>query len=117
MSGEGVRAVDSTWVSMGELRSVNWDERSDVYSDYVCKYDSGGGLSRWIAQDRECQVVFPDGVDEIKLDDGCLYRRRKVSRRDLWSECDFGTLIDVMECLAKRYGDDGVRWIQTFLED
>jgi hypothetical protein len=46
--------------------------------------------------------------------EGRVFKRLRLTRRDSLTDTEFPLLMSLMECLAKRYGDDHVRLVVWF---
>ena len=128
--------LEPTWVSWAELRAMDWDEealeadsrlhqyRRNQAGELV--YDTKAGWDRRFAEHTTSSpgavlvsmiqslvepVTYAVGQEwEI---DGVVYRAEKLRRRDALG-ADWEMVFGLMETLAQRYGDDGVRLVVWF---
>lgn len=89
-----------TWCSFHELKNVNLDEIADKPDSRI--FDE--------AQTPKGKIVikrFLEGPEET-------HKARHMSRRQALDDPDYIQLLELMEVLAKSYGDEGVRMVVWF---
>lgn len=130
--------LDSSWISWAELKAIDWDEqalatdlcihiyRRDARGEWV--YDS---KSEWqrpprtvplplseqeaFARAMEEEIANPQGLPEGQEweADGKLYRSVRLRRADAIDD-KWRLVFEMMETLARRYGDTNVRLVVWF---
>ena len=129
-------AFGASWITWAELKALDWTEDAARADSRIHRYerDAQGhlvyvGKSAWASSFAE--QVFADRLEESvraallrpgsltfpvgqKWEiDGKVYRSEKLQRQDVLGD-DWPMLFKLMETLANRYGDDGVRLVVWF---
>ena len=109
-----------SWVLWSELRVVDWQERAPVrdqrITEFIREEESEIKVTKWLNDPNWAWVraaLDRDPEAEI-LADGRVFRRLVLRRSDCLVDTDFPLLMELMACLAERFGDDNVRMVVWF---
>lgn len=120
--GGGV--LSPSWVLWSELKAINWDEESADH--WVIGYQRlSDGTERRMGRAAQPSAPTPDLLEAFvhpeaqplgrqwEMAEGAIYRVEHPRRRDTVSD-DWWVAFALMERLAARFGDDGVRAVVFF---
>lgn len=113
--------VVPSWVLWKELDGVDWSEVApvrDLRTTECSVADDGTEtfITKWVNK-RGFEWVREalDRAPEVELRSGnLLFRRVLLRRSDALTDTDFPLVMRLMECLAERFGDEGVRLVVWF---
>jgi len=105
----------ASWVLWSEFKRIDWEERAAAIDERVAEFarerDTEIQITKWL--NKPGLEWVRDALDK---DPGSVvhagprfFRRIRMKRRDCLEDTDFPLLMKLMECLAERFGDDGVR--------
>ncbi len=105
-----------SWAFWSELKAVDWSELAASRDMRVTEYiiEEGGverEVTKWLSKAglgwvRESLDRNPDS--DVR-DGNRLFRRVVMRRSDVLADTEFPLLMELMACLAKTFGDAGVR--------
>lgn len=111
----------ASWVLWQELKEVDWSELAPVRDERITEFAAGedGGEVRvtkgldyrefgWVEA-----ALARDPSAEIRVGHR-IFRRVFLRRSDAIEGTDFPLVMKLMECLAERFGVDGVRLVVWF---
>lgn len=105
----------TSWVLWSELKRINWEERATGPDQRVTELAREAEVERVVGKWLNEPHLQPvrDALDRdpngIVLVGGRLFKRLVLSRKDSLMGTDFPLVMNLMRCLAERFGDDGVR--------
>jgi hypothetical protein len=129
-------AFGASWVTWAELKALDWSEEAARADSRIHQYerDAQGhlvyvGKGAWnrqfaeqvfagqIEESMRAAILRPGSLtfpaDQEWEIDGKVYRSEKLKRQDVLGD-DWPMLFKLMETLASRFGDDGVRLVVWF---
>jgi hypothetical protein len=109
----------ASWALFSELKAIDWSEAANGFDLRISELDASGHgevLTKWLHEPglewvREKLMSQPDVPVRSK---GRVFKRLRLTRRDSLTDTEFPLLMQLMECLAKRFGADGVRMVVWF---
>lgn len=114
------RVFGTTWVTWKELKQINWDEESPypdgrvhiyiVQPDGSEKYYGKAWLISDLSEEDYKRIWKGEEIRKGKR----VYRAERIRRRDILDR-DWQMLFELMEVLAKYYGDENVRLVVWFV--
>ena len=115
----GPYVFGATWVTWKELKEINWDEVSQDFDGrvhiYIVKED---GSEEYVGKAWLTSALTVDEYkriwngEEVRKGNR-IYRAERLCRKDILEE-DWKILFELMEVLAKYYGDENVRLVVWF---
>jgi len=115
----GLDAHSATWITWKEIKEIDWEEEAENEDAriHVYKVNEDGSMEfllkfSWSSEltDEEYNILHKK--KELRKGDK-LYRIEKIKRKDALSR-DWEILFELMEVLAKHYGDENVRLVVWF---
>jgi len=112
-------SLGETWIAWPEIAKIDWDEWSPDFDIRIHEYIIGpdGTEKYW---GKALLTSELDDEDYRQLTDrgevrkgNRIYRRERLRRKDCLSE-SWQALFELMEVLAKHYGDENVRLVVWF---
>lgn len=111
--GDGL--LDASWVLWSELRQVDWNERAETFDARVSEIaESENGdvvITKWLTKPELAWIkesLERNPEKEVRIGER-RFRRLILRRRDALEGTEFPLLMRLMECLAERFGGEGVR--------
>ncbi len=115
--------LSESWVGLGELLAVNWDERAEAPDERVSEYVVlGSGERQLVGKSPPSATTLPAVVRQaleaapfrsVKLGDR-VFTREVLSRSDALACNEFPLLLQLMSCAGSRFGVDHVRMVVWF---
>lgn len=110
----------ATWASFRELNHIDWSEAATAYDKRITEYSLDEGvearITKWLQHPRLDWVrkkLDQDPATEIRTENR-VFRRGVLSRMDSLTDTDFPLLMELMRCLARRFGEEFVRLVVWF---
>jgi hypothetical protein len=104
---------DPTWITWREIQQIDWDE--SVVDAFVREYKRSPETGEWVLVggfrpstplDRQEGDTWGKGDQQFRIE--------RVTRRTALGDAGFDLVFEMMEALAKRYGDQYVRLVVWF---
>lgn len=108
-----------SWFLFSELKTIDWNEPASGLDVRISEFDESGEgepMTKWLHKP-EFEWVREKLVAEPNIPvraNGRVFKRMWLKRRDSLAGTEFPLLMDLMACLATRFGDDGVRVVVWF---
>jgi len=117
--GWGIDAHSATWITWKEIKEIDWEEEAEREDAriHVYKVREDGTLEYrhkflWSSELTHEDYRILREKKELRKDN-IVYKLEKIKRKDALSN-DWKALFELMEVLAKRYGDENVRLVVWF---
>ena len=109
---DGAHSV--TWITWKEIKSIDWEEEGESEDARVHVYIDGKYYYKFLWSNELTEEEWEKLSKQKKLVKGSTeYRLEKIKRREALTE-DWELLFELMEFLAKKYGDENVRLVVWF---
>jgi len=109
----------ASWITWKEIKEIDWEEESETEDSRIHVYEIKDDGSEtflekfsWSSELTEEEYTTLLENKEVRKENK-IYRMEKLKRKDAISS-DWQLLFELMEVLAKVYGDEGVRLIVWF---
>jgi len=114
-----MEGIAPTWVTWAELKALNWEEEAKDYRvhEYVIEED---GTERYLGKAALHSELTPEDYQRIRAGEEVkkgnkVYRLGMLKRAEVLTD-DWKILFELIEVLAKHYGDENVRLVVWFVD-